>query len=64
MLRRWRRKDCCEGNDVFGQSFGKYKNPKLVLNLEKQNFFDFTIDDFSMKNYEPMQPQLKLELGI
>ncbi len=38
--------------------------PKLILNPEKTNFYDMTIDDFTMENYEPMKPQLKLELGI
>ena len=38
--------------------------PKLVLNPDVQNFYDMTIDDFTMENYEPMKPQLKLELGI
>ena len=39
-------------------------SPHLELNPEKTNFYDMTIDDFKMVNYEPMQPQLKLELGI
>ena len=39
-------------------------NPILILNLDKTNFYDITIDDFTMKNYEPTKPQLKLELGI
>ena len=38
--------------------------PKLILNPEKTNFYDMTIDDFTMKNYNPIKPQLKLELGI
>lgn len=38
--------------------------PMLVLNPEKTNFYDFTIDDFKMLNYEPIKPQLTLELGI
>lgn len=38
--------------------------PKLVLNPEKNNFYDMTIDDFSMENYKPMKPQLTLPLGI
>ena len=38
--------------------------PKLVLNPNATNFFEMTIDDFTMENYEPMKPQLKLELGI
>ena len=38
--------------------------PKLILNPEKTNFYDMTIDDFTMLNYEPIKLQLKLELGI
>lgn len=38
--------------------------PMLVLNPEKTNFYDITIDDFMMVNYNPIKPQLKLELGI
>ena len=38
--------------------------PMLILNPEKTNFFEMTIDDFTMVNYEPIKPQLKLELGI
>lgn len=38
--------------------------PKLELNPEKNKFYDMTIDDFSMENYKPMKPQLKLPLGI
>lgn len=40
------------------------KNPMLILNPEKTNFFDITIDDFEIIDYEPTKPQLKLELGI
>lgn len=36
----------------------------LKLNTDKTNFYDFTVDDFEMVNYEPQKPQLKLELGI
>ena len=39
-------------------------HPRLVLNPEKTNFYDMTIDDFTMENYNPIKPQLKLELGI
>lgn len=38
--------------------------PQLVLNPDKNNFYEFTIDDFTMENYTPIKPQLKLELGI
>lgn len=39
-------------------------NPRLVLNPEKKNFYDITIDDFEMIDYDPVKPQLKLDLGI
>jgi thymidylate synthase len=42
----------------------KSPNPTLVLNSEKTNFYDFTIEDFEMLCYNPIKPQLKLELGI
>lgn len=37
---------------------------RLVLNPKKTNFYDFTIDDFTMENYNPVQPNLKFELAI
>ena len=40
------------------------ENPKLVLNPEKTNFYDMTIEDFTLEDYEPIKPQLSLELGI
>lgn len=40
------------------------KKPILVLNEEKNNFYDFTIDDFTLLDYEPVKPQLKFDLGI
>jgi len=40
------------------------ENPKLILNPQKTNFYDFTIDDFVIENYNPIKPNLKLELGI
>lgn len=39
-------------------------NPRLILNADVKDFYDITIDDFTMKNYTPLKPQLKLELGI
>lgn len=58
MLRRWRKKDWDEWNN------NEHKHPNLILNPDKTNFYDMTIEDFTMENYEPMKPQLKLELGI
>lgn len=40
------------------------KQPKLILNPNKTNFYDFTVDDFELIDYEPVKPQLKFELGI
>ena len=40
------------------------KGITVVLNPEKNNFYDMTIDDFIIMGYEPQRPQLKLELGI
>ena len=41
------------------------QHPVLVLNKEKGcRFEDITIDDFEMRNYNPMKPQLTFELGI
>ena len=58
MLRRWDDKSMNEYYD------GERKHPTLILNPEKTNFYDMTIDDFTMENYEPMKPQLLLPLGI
>ena len=39
--------------------------PRLCLNIDRTcNFYEFTIDDFIMTGYNPIKPQLKLELGI
>lgn len=39
--------------------------PQLVLDTSRtKDFYEFTIDDFSMFAYYPQKPQLKLELGI
>lgn len=59
MMRRYAiQKEEFEGKIVLTST------PHLELNPEATDFFDMTIDDFSMANYSPMQPQLKLELGI
>lgn len=42
----------------------KIIRPELVLNPEKNNFYDFIIEDFTLLDYEPIRPQLKLDLGI
>lgn len=40
------------------------KQPKLILNTNKTNFYDFTIDDFELIDFECPFEQLKFELAI
>ena len=40
------------------------KRPSLILDTDKSNFYDFTIDDFKLIDYYPAKPQLKFELAI
>lgn len=46
------------------ESDADYSQPRLVLNPTVKDFYDISIDDFTMENYDPIKPQLKLELGI
>lgn len=66
MLKRYEELNVDEFIDNFSL-FNKTNldnRPKIILNSDKTNFYDFTIDDFSIVGYEPTKPQLKLELGI
>lgn len=38
--------------------------PRMILNLDKTNFYDFTIDDFILENYNPIIQKVKLDLGV
>jgi thymidylate synthase len=41
------------------------KQPILKLNVpDGTNFYDITIEDFTIDNYEPVEPQLKFELAV
>ena len=40
------------------------KVPVMKLNKDKTSFYEFTIDDFELIDYEPVKPNLKFELGI
>ncbi len=40
------------------------KTPNLILNPDKNNFYEMSINDFNMENYNPITPQLTLDLGI
>lgn len=58
MLRRYRRREISEKN------FYEKDNPTFVLNSDKTDFYKITIEDFTLTNYNPTKPNLKLELGI
>lgn len=66
MLRRFDEKSNADWEKFQSdpEEWKKQRKPMLVLNPNATNFFEMTIDDFTMENYEPMKPQLKLELGI
>ena len=38
--------------------------PEIILKDTAKDFFRMTIDDFEIRNYTPVKPQLKCELGI
>ena len=40
------------------------KVPVMKLNKDKTSFYDFTIDDFELSDYEPVKLNLKFELGV
>lgn len=52
--------------EVEDGSIYKYKFDNLMLefNPKSDDFYSFTIDDFSLSNYNPIKPQITLELGI
>ena len=63
MIKRYKELEQKESNETLVENY-KDIYPKLIINDNKTNFYDFTIDDFFMVNYNPIKPQLKLELGI
>ena len=63
MLQRYKDKEREESDETLTINHWDVR-PALMLNENKTNFYDFTIEDFFMVNYTPIKPQLKLELGI
>ena len=63
MLQRYKDKEREESDETLTVNHWNVR-PVLMLNENKTNFYDFTIEDFFMVNYTPIKPQLKLELGI
>ena len=51
--------------DLSKDDSAESRQPVLLLHKEKGcSFEEITIDDFEMRDYAPMKPQLKFELGI
>lgn len=48
--------------EILNREIGK--QPILKLNSNKNNFYDFTIEDFEIENYEFQSPQIKFEIAI
>lgn len=44
--------------------YGPKKTPKMLFDPELDDFFQFTAEDFTVVDYDPIKPQLKLDLGI
>lgn len=42
----------------------EFEPVKMNFNPKSDNFYDFSIEDFYLENYNPIKPQIKLELGI
>ena len=40
------------------------KQPKLILDTNKSNFYEFTISDFKINDYDPLEKMEKLEIAI
>lgn len=58
MRKRYRR---LEANERMNYKL----TPRLIIKFQApKDFYEMTIDDFEMLHYEPMKPQLELELGI
>ena len=53
MLRRYEENEPADAPD-----------PQIVLDTDKTDFYSFTIEDFKLRNYSSIKPQLVLDLGI
>lgn len=48
----------------FNHGGSQIKQAKMILNPNVANFYDFTIDDFTLEDYDPIEGKIKLDLGI
>jgi thymidylate synthase len=42
----------------------QFEAPKLIVNTEVKNFYDFTVDDFKLVDYKSTPLDTKLEVAI
>ena len=42
----------------------QFEAPKLIVNTEVKNFYDFTVDDFKLVDYKSTPLDEKLEVAI
>lgn len=50
--------------DRYEKNKSNLSKPMFLLESNKKDFYEFTIDDFSLSNYFPIKPQLSFELGV
>lgn len=62
LLRRYEAKKQQEEDEKSDSQSGTA--PEIILKDGAKDFFDMTVEDFEIRNYEPIRPQLKFELGI
>lgn len=48
---------------VYGKGY-EFVYPRMIFEPKSNDFYKFSIEDFKLEGYEPIKPQLKLELGI
>ena len=48
---------------VYGKGY-EFTYPRMIFESKNNDFYEFSINDFRLEGYEPIKPQLKLELGI
>jgi thymidylate synthase len=53
-----------QANELVNRLPVSGKEPKLLLNTDETNFYNFTLEDFELINFEAAGPQLKFEMAI
>ena len=53
-----------QANELVNRLPVSGKEPKLLLNTDETNFYNFTLEDFELIGFEAAGPQLKFEMAI